>query len=198
MPQEIAQAVNALLEPLHHAAHEGYIGEGVSQQAHALQCAFHAQKNNAPAEVVLAALFHDVGHLVDKNAPQMDGLGVVDHEKIGGAFLRQHGCSPRMATLVASHVEAKRYLCHRKPDYSKRLSEASLGTLAWQGGPMSEASALAFETAPDFKFYLALRSWDELAKDPHAQVPPLSAYQAMLEEHLHRQTTQSDQEELPC
>lgn len=187
MPQSTQNSVTSLIKPLRAAIHDEYIGEDISQLEHALQCAHWAHKNKAPDEVVLAALFHDIGHLIAPDAPQMDGLGVVDHENIGARFLLENGCSTRMAKLVASHVEAKRYLCHRKPAYYKRLSDASKGTLEWQGGPMNEEQAIAFETSPDFKFFLSLRSWDELAKDPDADVPKIDFYVPMLTQHIETQ-----------
>ena len=118
-----------------------YIGEPISQLGHALQCAHWAKKQGADDEVILAALFHDIGHLIDASAPQMDGLGVINHEGLGRAFLEEHGCSERVGKLVEAHVQAKRYLCFKNPKYYARLSEASKGTLAWQGGPMSETEA---------------------------------------------------------
>ena len=177
---DVVEHVAALFEPLASAVDEEYIGEPISQLAHALQCAAWAEKHEAPAEVIVACLFHDVGHLVDDDAPQMDGLGVVDHETIGGNFLRRHGLPERVAKLVEAHVGAKRYLCCRKPAYYDRLSPASKGTLEWQGGPMNEDEAVAFEQDPDFKYFLALRSWDELAKEPDAQVPGLGHYRTMI------------------
>ena len=142
--RDVVEHVAALFEPLASALDEEYIGEAISQLAHALQCAAWAEKHEAPAEVIVACLFHDVGHLVDDDAPQMDGLGVVDHETIGGNFLRRHGLPERVAKLVEAHVGAKRYLCCRKPAYYDRLSRASKGTLEWQGGPMNEDEAAAF------------------------------------------------------
>lgn len=196
MMQAIDQSVQSLVQPLQDSVNAEYIGEEISQLEHALQAAYWAQKTSAPAEVVLAALFHDVGHLIAPEAPQMDGLGVMDHETLGANFLMEHGCSQRMADLVAAHVGAKRYLCHRKPAYYKRLSEASKGTLEFQGGPMSEAEAVTFESSPDFKYFLAIRSWDELAKDPDAQVPNLESYIPMLKQHIETNTQQTGA--LPC
>ncbi|CAK0813941.1 unnamed protein product [Prorocentrum cordatum] len=43
------------------------------------------------------------------------------------------------------HVDAKRYLCCIKPEYHARLSDASLTTLGYQGGPMAPEEAAAFE-----------------------------------------------------
>ncbi len=41
-----------------------YFGEAVSQQAHALQAACLAEQEGAPDALVVAALLHDIGHLL--------------------------------------------------------------------------------------------------------------------------------------
>ncbi|MNE62077.1 HD domain protein [compost metagenome] len=91
-------------------------------------------------EVVLAAFFHDIGHLCGGEA-SMGGYGVVSHERIGAEYLRRCGFGERMAQLVEYHVEAKRYLTLRQAGYYQRLSEASRRTLEYQGGVMGIASA---------------------------------------------------------
>jgi len=183
-PADLDERADALLAPLDQAKDRGYIGEPVSQLEHALQCAAAAERAGAPEEAVLAALFHDLGHLVGGDAPSMEGLGVVDHEQIGAQCLRDWGCAPAVADLVASHVAAKRYLCFRDPAYHAKLSDASRGTLAFQGGPMDEAEARAFAAQPDLSLILALRSWDERAKDPAARPPGLDHYRDRLRAHL--------------
>ena len=106
------------------------------------------------------------------------------HESVGADYLLAHGCAPRLARLVEQHVAAKRYLCWKKPAYLAKLSEASRGTLEWQGGPMSDAEGRAFEAQPDLNHILAIRGWDEVAKDPHANPPGLDAYRPMLRRHI--------------
>lgn len=196
MNQVIERSVEKLMAPLLESESADYIGEDISQLEHALQAAYWAQQTKAPDEVILAALFHDIGHLIAPEAPQMDGLGVMDHETIGANFLTQHGCSQRIAVLVAAHVGAKRYLCNRKPSYYRKLSEASKGTLEFQGGPMSEEEAVAFESSPDFRYFLAIRSWDERAKDPELLVPSLQSYIPMLKNHIETNTQNTGA--LPC
>lgn len=124
-----------------------YIGEPVSQIEHMCQAAELAQAEGHDDEVVLAAFFHDIGHLCEHVMPVelMDGLGVMDHEGVGERFLLERGFSERIARLVRSHVEAKRYLTARDIEYFQRLSDASRQTLALQGGRMSpeEADALS-------------------------------------------------------
>ncbi len=185
MSNSLSHAVQQLFAPLKAAQEQEYIGEPISQLEHALQCAYWAQKAQAPDEVILAALFHDLGHLVaSHDTPQMDGLGVLKHEQVGAQYLQRWGTSSRLADLVLRHVDAKRYLCYKNPNYLNRLSSASLGTLRWQGGPMDAQEAQNFSQLSDHKYILALRSWDERAKDPHFQAPGLGDYRPLLEQHL--------------
>ena len=143
-----------------------YIGEPVTQIEHMRQAARLAQKAGADDALILGALFHDIGHLcAPKDAPEMDGLGVVDHEHIGADFLLACGYSERVAALVRLHVQAKRYLCFRHPSYAANLSPASAGTLRHQGGMMTADEAAAFEEHPLHRDILRLRAWDEAAKE---------------------------------
>lgn len=43
-----------------------------------------------------------------------------------------------MTEIVKNHVNAKRYLVTKNPEYYDKLSEASKGTLVHQGGKMNE------------------------------------------------------------
>jgi phosphonate degradation associated HDIG domain protein len=181
-------ALNTLFEL--YAAHgaQDYIGEPVTQLAHMQQAAWLARSAGAHEDLILAAFFHDLGHLcADVEAPQMDGLGVVGHEQIGADYLTQCGFSERVTAGVASHVAAKRYLCCRKPGYYDKLSEASKGTLNFQGGPMSEEEALYFEGRAHFKDFLRLRAWDEAAKKVDGAIIELEEMKAMAQRHLVQQ-----------
>ena len=148
-----------------------YIGESVSQIEHMSQAAQLAMAEGFDDEVVLAAFFHDIGHLCDEGGASMGGYGVVSHERLGADYLRRAGFSERLARLVEYHVEAKRYLTFSQPDYYERLSEASRRTLVYQGGVMSAEEARAFEQDPLCAVSLRLRHWDEEAKV--MQVPVL-------------------------
>lgn len=176
---------------------EDYIGEPVSQIEHMCQCAQLAEKEGYDTEVILAAFFHDIGHLCEHitKVELMDGYGVVDHEKLGADYLRQKGFSEKIAKLVASHVEAKRYLTCRSPDYYEQLSPASKETLAFQGGVMTDAEAMAFESDPLAELYIRLRKWDEQAKQEHIPLPSLAHYRTLMQQHLAEQskTTETDE-----
>lgn len=188
-PEKRWEQVAALLEA---SVHTDYIGESVSQLEHMLQCAYFAAQRQADDALVLAALLHDVGHLcAGPNAPQMAGLGVVRHEHIGADYLRGLGFSERVCTLVAGHVDAKRYLALRKAGYLGRLSEASLGTLRHQGGPMTEEEARRFEAQPQFEDMLKVRMWDEEGKQAGLAVPHLAAYQEMALRDLRQSGTRT-------
>ena len=160
-PAQIIVSTFALYE--RHGS-DDYIGEAITQLEHMSQAAQLAMAEGFDDEVVLAAFFHDIGHLCGGDT-SMGGYGVVSHERIGAEYLRRCGFGERMARLVQYHVEAKRYLTLRQPGYYQRLSEASRRTLEYQGGVMSEDEADVFERDPLFEVSLRMREWDEMAKE---------------------------------
>lgn len=168
---------------------EDYIGEPVSQLEHMCQSAELAEKEGYDEEVILAAFFHDIGHLCEHimDAKQMDGYGVVDHEKMGADFLRSKGFSETIASLVENHVQAKRYLTYRYPEYFDKLSPASKKTLEFQGGVMNAEEAGMFEADPLFPLHIKVRRWDEAAKLTGQSLPPLEKFKLMMIRHLEAQ-----------
>jgi phosphonate degradation associated HDIG domain protein len=181
-------AVEEILELYDRHGSSDYIGEPVSQIEHMGQAARFAEEAGEDDEVILAAFFHDLGHLCEHvmGVKQMDGYGVVDHENIGARYLAERGFSERVTRLVAGHVAAKRYLTFANPSYFAKLSQASRKTLEFQGGRMNADEAAAFERDPLFETYLRLRTWDERAKVANAPLPDLAHYRAMMERHLAR------------
>lgn len=165
---------------------DDYIGEDVSQGEHALQAAALAMSTGEDADVVLAALLHDIGHLHGLHAEsgRMGDCGVASHERLGADWLRSLGFAGRVPELVERHVDAKRYLCFREPGYHDRLTEASRTTLRYQGGPMGAEEAAAFEADPLFLPILRMRRWDEAAKVPGLETPTLSSYRPLIVQHV--------------
>jgi len=165
-----------------------YAGEKVSQLEHMAQAAQLAEEQGYDEEVILAAFLHDIGHISEaaKGDNEMDGFGIKDHEELGAEFLREKGFSKKIVRLVESHVEAKRYLTVKDPSYYAQLSEASKRTLEFQGGPMTEDEAAAFEQYPLFHLIIQMRKWDELAKIENKPLPPLEHYRTMMLHHLSR------------
>ena len=103
-----------------------------------------------------------------------------DHGERGAGWLAQW--FPESVTEpVRLHVAAKRYLCATEPGYFGQLSEASVYTLSLQGGPMADAEARDFEREPYGADAIAVRRWDDLAKDPDAAVPGFERYRVLLE-----------------
>lgn len=172
------QVVEEIMTILQHGAAYDYIGEPVSQLEHALQCAQRAKNANADDETIVAALLHDIGHLLIHD--DTNGLGAANHEKIGAAYVLEKGFSQKIADLIQGHVDAKRYLTFVNPTYYERLSSASKETLIMQGGPMTEAQALEFEQQPYFKDKLLLRTWDEQSKLLNYIVDSLESYRELL------------------
>lgn len=179
-------AIKTLVNLFKRATAADYVGEPVSQSEHALQAAALAQASG-DVELQLAALLHDVGHLCFPDAEQMDNVGTLEHEMLGADYLTALGFSNRVATLVAGHVDAKRYLVSTNQVYSSKLSDASRKTLEFQGGAMSPLETQKFKNSPDHHDLLKLRAWDEAAKVPGKNVPGFEHYLPIIEQHLDRQ-----------
>ena len=158
-----------------------YIGEPVSQIEHMCQAAELAEQEGYDEEVILASFFHDIGHLCEHilEVKHMDGYGIVDHEGLGGNYLREKGFSEKIAKLVESHVEAKRYLTYKLPEYYNKLSEASKMTLQQQGGMMNAQQAEEFENDNLHTLYIKVREWDDRAKMTNMPLPSLNKYKEM-------------------
>lgn len=158
-----------------------YFGEAVSMREHALQAAHFARLARAPDELVVAALLHDVGHLVEDVPDDLaDWKTDARHEDVGAAWLSRH-FGPAVCDPVRLHVPAKRYLCATQPAYLAKLSPASVHTLALQGGPMSPAEVAAFEREPYFRDAVRVRWWDDAGKVAGLATAPLEDYRRLVD-----------------
>jgi phosphonate degradation associated HDIG domain protein len=169
-----------VIELMNQRGGDAYFGEPVSQLEHALQAAWHATQAGSPRELVLAALLHDIGHLLHAlpESAADDGIDTL-HEVAGYEWILTR-FGPRVAEPVRHHVAAKRYLCRVKPEYLARLSAASVQSLRLQGGPFSEDEARQFETLPYHREAVMLRRWDDEAKIAGMPVPALEEYRRLL------------------
>jgi predicted HD phosphohydrolase len=155
--------------------------EIVSQYEHALQSAALAQKRERAPALVVAALLHDVGHLL--LGEQGGGTGFLardlEHERVGAGWLsRAFGAA--VTEPIRLHVAAKRYLCSSDAAYYDGLSESSRRSFALQGGMMTADEMNAFAACPAAESAMELRRIDDLAKEPGRSVPGALAYHALL------------------
>lgn len=180
------EVINQIFTLYEQHGSDDYIGEPVSQIEHMCQAAEFAEREGFGEDVILAAFFHDIGHLCEHimTVDAMNGYGVANHETVAGAFLRDKGFSEKIARLVESHVAAKRYLTFKHPAYYNNLSEASKITLGHQGGRMDEVEAGYFEEDSLHPLYIKLRTWDDLAKETGKPLPSLDKYREMAFRHL--------------
>ena len=161
-----------------------YIGENVTQIEHMIQAAMLSENDNLSSYVILAALFHDIGHLIgfDKKYEEMDNVGIKNHEKIGADFLRKKNVPEPIPELVEGHVQAKRYLTYKYKDYHDKLSDASKQTLIHQGGPMNKEEAVNFESSKFFNIFIKMRDYDDKAKVKDLELTSLEHYKNLLEQ----------------
>jgi [1-hydroxy-2-(trimethylamino)ethyl]phosphonate dioxygenase len=158
-----------------------YHGEAVSQTEHALQAAELAELEGAPDHLIVAALLHDVGHLLDGQDEDLANRGFDGHhEEAGCAWLVKH-FGPPVTEPIRLHVAAKRYLCAVDPTYLAGLSPASRMSLSLQGGLMDIAECAEFKSNPLFEDAIRLRHWDDTAKIPGLKVPGLDHYRPRIE-----------------
>lgn len=163
-----------------------YSGEAVSQLEHALQTATAAERDGATAELITAALLHDVGHLLHGHGEDCAEQGLDDqHEELGFRFLARH-FTEAVTEPIRLHVPAKRFLCAVEPDYREALSPASTLSLQLQGGAMNAEEVVAFRANPHFPAAVALRRWDDAAKIPGLATPPFEHFARYLEPALAR------------
>ncbi len=149
-----------------------YLGEPVTVGVHMRQAGALAEAAGAAAPLVAAALLHDVGHLRSETDSK--------HAEAGARWLGQW-FGEAVTEPVRLHVPAKRYLCAVEPGYFGLLSAESVRTLSLQGGPMTPAEVAAFEALPHARDAVAVRRWDEAAKDPGVAPPGFSHFAPLLE-----------------
>ncbi|MDN3545052.1 MAG: HD domain-containing protein [Roseateles asaccharophilus] len=180
---DLVSKIDALFARRGACRYEGERREGVSALEHALQCAQLAEWAHADNSLVVAALLHDLGQLMD-GGPQ-DPLRDDRHEQLALPLLAA-GLGPDVLEPIRLHVQAKRYLVSTDPGYESGLSPASRHSLALQGGSMKPEEQLVFMAHPHASAALQLRRWDDLAKVPGKRTPPLGYYLVLVEDELAR------------
>jgi gamma-butyrobetaine dioxygenase len=183
--------VDVLRELFESAGAADYLGEPVTLGAHMRQAGALAEADGASPELVAAALLHDIGHLpLPPHPGGPDPVSGLTGQDLMAGTDNRHGASgaawlaawfpPGVTEPIRLHVPAKRYLCAVEPAYFGLLSEASVYTLSVQGGPMTPAEARAFEASPWARAAVAVRRWDDQAKDPAAEPPGFAHFAPLL------------------
>ena len=162
-----------------------YGSEAVTQLQHALQTATLAEIEKAPVHLVVAALLHDIGHILQgRDLPEDDQMDLHDfHEELGYQWLVKH-FGEKVAEPVRLHVAAKRYLCTVDKEYESKLSPASRKSYYDQGGEMGPAEKNDFEENAYFADAIILRKWDDRAKDPAFETPEIDHFVAHIQQCL--------------
>lgn len=159
--------------------------EDVNQIQHAVQAGRLALDEGYSEEVALAAFLHDIGHMTIEEAVEEEQHDAMyRHQLVGAQLLRDYGFSETVARLVEYHVAGKRYLTAVDPAYKNGLSQASITSLAFQGGPMEEAEVEAFDELEDRDLHIRIRHWDDLAKNPNDQDLDMQPFFDMALKHL--------------
>lgn len=184
MADHPARTVHEILELFATRGDSGYGGEAVSQRAHALQSAYFARQAGAAPSLIIAALLHDIGHLLHHLPDDAPDRGVDDrHEDLAARWLASR-FGPEVVEPVRLHVAAKRYLCAVEPGYHEALSAPSQLSLKLQGGPMSPEEAEEFRASAHGEAAVTLRRCDDSAKVPELDVPGIDEYVPWIEQGL--------------
>jgi [1-hydroxy-2-(trimethylamino)ethyl]phosphonate dioxygenase len=151
----------------------------VTQKEHALQAADLAAQRGLGDALVIAALFHDVGHLLVGEDVDLAQQGIDDRHEVTSADALETVFGKDVAGPVRLHVAAKRYLCAVNPAYYDKLSEDSRRSLVLQGGPMTPTEVAAFDNLEHRAAALALRMIDDEAKVAGRTTPSLDSYRSL-------------------
>lgn len=165
---------------------EEYLGEPVTMAEHMLQGATIAERSGLPEDIIVAALLHDIGHFTSEFGTfSMDDTEDRFHEDAGAEVLAPFFPSA-ITDCVLYHVAAKRYLCATKPEYFKRLSEASIHSLKLQGGPMSPEEVAEFRKNPNLERIIQVRYLDEAGKHADMETPGFAHFAPMVQRIVDR------------
>jgi len=168
--------VTAILALFAEKGDSEYGGEAVTQREHGLQAAACALRDGADDPLVVAALLHDLGHMLHDLPDDAPEEGVDDAHEVTAARRLAPWFGPDVTEPIRLHVDAKRYLTAVEPGYLALLSEPSVTSLMLQGGPMDAAAQEEFRRSPHWEAAVQLRRWDEEAKVPGAETPTVDEF----------------------
>lgn len=160
---------------------EEYLGEDITLVEHMIQCGELALGAGAPDWLVVAALLHDIGHMLVTDAYEAQEAGVdLHHDEVGADWIAAR-FPESVVEPVRLHVDAKRYLVSTEPSYIEKLSEASKQTFEIQGAVMNPGEITAFRALPYSADAIQLRLWDDLGKIRGASTLTIKDFQLIIE-----------------
>ncbi|GMH76118.1 hypothetical protein TL16_g06978 [Triparma laevis f. inornata] len=152
----------------------------ITQLEHSLQSAQQAEQAGRSEEEIVAALLHDIGHLLQNDHADGQVFLKTDHahEFVGAEYLKRLGFPELIVKAVEMHVSRKRFLTS---DYNgedgTKYWEASLEL---QGGPFTKKEAEDFLTMNGAKLSVDLRVWDDNSKVKDCKTKTWVDYEAMI------------------
>lgn len=181
----VDEAIDAINRAFASAEGMAYLGEDVTMIQHQLQAGALAVTAGCSDALVVAALLHDIGHVIGREEGEADAAEALAsdrdaHHDATGARWLSRWFGPNVTEPVRLHVAAKRYLVTTEPDYAACLSDASVHTLRLQGGPMSPDEVRAFASHEYAREAVVLRRIDEAAKDGTKEAPGLDTHLDLL------------------
>lgn len=170
--------------------------EPITQKAHALQSAWIAQICQAPPDVIIALLLHDIGQITNSSLVGQRSFLHALHDELGAKWLTKRNFPSFVVDFALYHTMAKIALCDQDPCYFQNLSKASQESFHLQKAKYIGSELYnAFIRHPRYEDFLAMRRIDDLAKsiDPRLlhYVPPISFYAKMVENVLSNQSALS-------
>lgn len=159
--------------------------DSVTFLEHSLQAAALAERCGAPDAMVVAALLHDLGHLINATSGDTARGDNPEHQELAAMWL-SIGFSRAVTQPIRLHVAAKRYFSAVEPNYARRLSPSAKEHLPLPGGPMRPEEIETFKRTLWARDALALRRWDDAARVPGRSAPTLSHYRPHIVRQMER------------
>jgi predicted HD phosphohydrolase len=180
---------------------------GMSQTDHALHCATRAENAGESSDLIVAALLHDVGHMLMAES-RMDAIPLVELPVMGGESNQDFGGREIVAAKRAARKltlatlqgwlpdnavaavrllhPAKHYLCAVEDDYWDALTPATQAELLADGGRYDAALVARFRQYPCHAAAVRLRRYDDLAKQNSIAARPLSHFMQYIRQYAQR------------
>lgn len=164
------------------------LNEKVTQKSHVLQAAFLALVADAPEDVIISLLLHDIGQIASPKFRGNVNALHQNHDDIGAEWLKARDIQPFIRDFVRYHTMAKVFICADDNNYLTSLSPASKESYFIQKAKL-ESPAYAKNAAyiinhPRLDDIKMARIFDDLAKLTQLNedlLPDFSFYKLMFD-----------------